>query len=641
MVAADPPATRARFQYKWRVALIVVIGLFLSVLDNTIISVALPNMRAAFGTDFETITWVATAYFLAQAAVIPVTGYLSDRWGMKPVFVSGLGIFLVGSLLCAAAPNEKFLIAARVVQGIGGGALMPTSFALAYRAFPRDEWGRATTIIGIPVLLAPVLGPVIGGFLTTAFQWRAIFAINLPIGLAGLMLAIWLLAPGGTPLESEEERHPFDVLGLVLSMSGFTILIYGLLQAGTHGWTSRTAVTALLIGLALILVLGIVEYNTRGPVLDVRLFRVPTFAMANGVLWLVAAGFYGTLFLIPFYFESIQGTSALTAGEIMIGQGLASAVGIAMAGELYNRVGPRVLVTTGVLCLSISMIGFTHLGLHTTGLSLQAWMVLRGLGFGLTSIPLQSLALSVVRNRDVARASSLVNVTRQVFSAAGLAGLTAFVAQNATHHASALTASLQAHRPVGAAQACVAAGATGLSTCIGHQAIVMGLNDAFTLVLLLTGCGVFLALILGHDPSLVALKTMTPERLAEIFPHLPKLELVEVTSRMQPRWFEAGETIVREGDLPEYFYILARGEVKVTALNGDGHERELRRMEPGEFFGEIGLLGNRPRTATVTASELSQLLLMDQATFVELVRGSVPTKDQLARVMGERLAVVP
>jgi DHA2 family multidrug resistance protein len=640
MVVADPPAERTRFEYKWRVALIVVIGLFLSVLDNTIVSVALPNMRKAFGTDFETITWVATSYFLAQAAVIPVTGYLSDRWGMKAVFVTGLGIFLAGSLLCAAAPNERFLIAARVVQGIGGGALMPTSFALAYRAFPRDEWGHATTIIGIPVLLAPVLGPVIGGYLTTDIQWRAIFAVNLPIGCVGFVLAVWLLAADRVT-ESEEGRHPFDLLGLVLSMSGFTILIYGLLQAGIHGWTSPSAVAALLLGVALILVLGAVEYRTPGPVLDVRLFRIGTFGMANALLWLVVAGFYGTLFLSPFYFESIQGTSALTAGEIMIGQGLASAVGIAVAGELYNKLGPRLLVTTGVLALAISMIGFTHLTLSTTGLSLQGWMALRGLGLGLTTIPLQNLALSVVRHRDVARASSLVNVMRQVFSAAGLAALTAYVAQNAAHHVSRITASLQAHRPSSAAQTCLAAGQATLTSCIGHQGLVMGLNDAFMLVLIVSSLGVLAALVLGHDPSLVALKTMTPDRLAEIFPHLPKLELIEVTSRMQPRWFEAGEVVVREGDAPEYFYILARGEVRVTALNGDGEERELRRMGPGDFFGEIGLLGNRPRTATVTASEASQLLLMDQATFVELVRGSAPTKDQLARVMGERLAVVP
>src|SRR5207302_638713 len=144
----------------------------------------------------------------------------------------------------------------------------------------------------------------------------------------------------------------------------------------------------------------------------VRLFRTRTFALANILLWVVVAAYYGTLFLIPFYFETVQGVSPLTAGEIMIGQGVAAAIAIAVAGELYNKLGPRILVTAGVVSLALSMVGFTHLGLHTTGLSLQPWMVLRGFGLGLTTIPLQNLALSVVRNRDVARASSLVNVTR-------------------------------------------------------------------------------------------------------------------------------------------------------------------------------------------------------------------------------------
>src|SRR5919205_1674943 len=159
MAVATVPERQSRLEYKWQAAIVVVIGLFLAVLDSTIVSVALPDMRRAFGTDFSSVTWVATAYFLAQAGVVPVTGYLCDRWGTKTVFVLELGIFLAGSLLCTIAPTQPLLIAARVVQGIGGGALMPTSFAIAYRAFPRDEWGRATTIIGIPVLCAPVLGP--------------------------------------------------------------------------------------------------------------------------------------------------------------------------------------------------------------------------------------------------------------------------------------------------------------------------------------------------------------------------------------------------------------------------------------------------------------------------------------------------
>ena len=178
-----------RLDYKWQVAIIGALGLFMAVLDNTIVSVALPQMQLAFKTDFSTITWVATGYFLAQAAVIPIAGYLSDKIGTKLVFMLSLGLFTLGSGLCAIAPTETLLILFRVIQGVGGGGLFPIVFALIYRAFPPTERGIASAIIGVPVLLAPAFGPTLGGYLTTTFSWNAIFLINLPHGEIALILA--------------------------------------------------------------------------------------------------------------------------------------------------------------------------------------------------------------------------------------------------------------------------------------------------------------------------------------------------------------------------------------------------------------------------------------------------------------------
>jgi EmrB/QacA subfamily drug resistance transporter len=403
-------------EYKWQAALIVALGLFLAVLDSTIVSVALSAMRQDFKTDFDTITWVVTAYFLAQAAVIPVTGYLSDRTGTRLVFVVAMGIFVIGSALCVFAPTKEALIAARAMQGIGGGALWPTAFAIAYRAFPRDEWGRATALIGVPVLLAPVLGPVVGGYLTTTFAWRAIFAINLPLGMAACILAAAILRgrvedepPGEEPAS---QAHAFDVLGFVLTMIGFTAVVYGLTQAGVYGWSDATADRALAAGAIALVVLVIVELLVANPVLDVRLFLNPTFARASAALWVVVGIFYGSLFLIPFFLERVEGLSPLTAGEILITQGVGAALGIALSGELYNKIGPRWLVTAGAGAIALSMIGFANLTVDTTGLSLQGWLILRGLGLGLTTQSLQNLALSVVSHRNLTRASSLVLLRR-------------------------------------------------------------------------------------------------------------------------------------------------------------------------------------------------------------------------------------
>jgi EmrB/QacA subfamily drug resistance transporter len=632
----------SRVAYKWQAAAIVVLGLFLSVLDSTIVSVALPATRAAFSTDFNTVTWVATSYFLAQAAIIPITGYVSDRAGTKVVFVSALAIFMVGSLLCVLAGNLSFLIAARVLQGLGGGALMPTSFAIAYRAFPRDEWGRATTIIGVPVLLAPAVGPVLGGVLTTDFDWRAIFTINLPVGGIGLLLAVLLLrsraADSAAGPQAAPSTGPFDGVGFVLSMVGFTVLVYGLTEAGLYGWGDPTGDRALLTGLMLVVLLIVVEWRSANPVLDVRFFLSGAFTRANLLLWVIVGCYYGTLFLIPFYFETVQGMSALTAGEIMIGQGVASAVGIAIAGELYNRVGPRILVGAGSIALALGMVGFTRLTLDTSGLSVQLWLALRGLGLGLTIIPLQNLAISVVRHREVAGATSLVNVLRQVFCAAGLAALVAITAQRATGHAGPIEAALRAGSPSVGVAHCVAGG-TNAATCVQHWSVVVGLNDTFVVVLVVCGLGAALGWFVGRDPTGVAMRIMGMERLAEVFPHLSRLELAEVLSRMRPLSVPADGVVVRQGDEPNDLYVVARGQMHVT-LAANGTETVIDRLGPGDFFGEVGLMAGVPRTASVIATSPAELLTMDRETFSELLAMSHPTATDLDRVMRGHLEAV-
>src|SRR5260221_4458481 len=231
-----------RMEYKWQAALVVAIGLFMAILDNTIVSVALPQMQAYFHNARETISWVATAYFLAQAAIIPITGYISDRIGTKTVFLTALALFTFGSGLCAVAPNEHLLIACRVLQGDGGGALSPMPLAIIFRVFPPAERGPASAALGVPVLLAPAFGPTIGGYLTTTFDWHAIFTINLPVGVIAFVLALFVLRGQGADRAITGEPAPdtgrLDAVGLVLAMIGFTLLGYGITQAGAQGWNA-------------------------------------------------------------------------------------------------------------------------------------------------------------------------------------------------------------------------------------------------------------------------------------------------------------------------------------------------------------------------------------------------------------------
>jgi EmrB/QacA subfamily drug resistance transporter len=437
-----------RLDYKWRAAIVVAVGLFMAVLDITIVSVALPQMQAYFHTDRDTITWVATAYLLAQAAVIPITGFVSDRVGTKLVFLTALALFTVGSGLCAIAPSEQWLIAFRVFQGIGGGALFPTAFAIVFRVFPPTERGAASALIGVPVLLAPAFGPTIGGFFTQTFDWRAIFLINLPVGVIAFIGSLVVLHGGEqeraeSGLSGTPASRRFDAVGLVLSMVGFTSLVYGISEAALSSWSDRKVVISLVVGGVLLVAFVINELLVSDPVMDIRLFRNYTFAAANVLTWVVSGFLFASLYLLPIFFQNIQAYSPLQSGEFVIVQGLGAAVATLIAGRLYNRAGPRTLVAIGFTLVTVGSYGLTQLDVNTSWQSLQIWLLVRGLGLGFTNIPLQTLAVSVVSNRAMARASSLINVTRQVFGAIGITVLTTIFVQQTKNYATTLASQVK------------------------------------------------------------------------------------------------------------------------------------------------------------------------------------------------------
>ncbi len=502
-----------RLSYRWQALLVLALGLLMAILDNTIVSVVLPQIAVAFHTDFQTITWVGTGYFLASAAVIPIVGYLSDRIGTKTIFVTTLALFTLGSGLCAFAPNEQFLIAFRVLQGIGGGAMLPVAMAIIFRLFGPTERAGAISLLLVPLLLGPAFGPTLGGYLATNFSWNAIFTINLPIGVVAFVLSLLVLRNNKAEHEANGEEQglakSFDFLGLVLSMVAFTALVYGISEAGSRGWGDSFVLTLLIVGSLLLIAFIIVELRVKDPVIDVRLFSNYTFTMANILQWATVAVLFGSLFILPLFFESVQGLSSLTTGEILISQGLAMAVGLAIGGKLYNRVGPRILAVAGLALAAISMLGFTRMDISTTGADLQVWLILRGLGLGLVAQPLQTLAVSVVSNKQMAKASSLISSTKVVFGAVGVAVLTTYLTQRGTVHAQEIAAGF-ATRPLGTVAAtCVqqaGQNAQLLKLCVTQHAVTMGLNDTFLFVLI--GCAIctLLAFFIGRDPAIEAAK---------------------------------------------------------------------------------------------------------------------------------------
>jgi len=397
------------------------------------------------------------------------------------------------------------LIAFRVFQGIGGGALIPVAMAMIFRLFDPTERAGAIALLMLPLLLGPAFGPTLGGYLATNYSWNAIFTINLPIGVVAFVLSLIVLRGKAAERAAFAEDEPemagqqrFDWLGLLLSMVGFTVLVYSITRAGTDGWGNATVITLLIAGGVLLAAFVLVEMLVKDPVINVRLFTNYTFSISNLLIWITTGVLFGNIFLLPLFFERVEGLSALTTGEIMISQGLAMAVGLALSGKLYNSAGPRILSIVGAVLVAVSMLGFLHLETNTTGASLQIWLILRGLGLGLVAQPLQTLAVSVVSKQQMAKASSLMSSTKTVFGAVGVAVLTSYLTQQATAHLKDATSTCITQASVHTPAA--------LQTCIVQQATTMGMNDAFFFALI--GCAIcaIAALFVGRDPALEAAK---------------------------------------------------------------------------------------------------------------------------------------
>jgi hypothetical protein len=343
-----------------------------------------------------------------------------------------------------------------------------------------------------------------------------------------LLLALLVLRGHKADLaESGGELHPaaarFDFLGLLLAMAGFTIAVYGITQAGPHGWNTTpfdhfslgglsidmSVVSYLALGGILLLAFVVTELIVKDPVMDVRLFLNYTFASANVLTWAVSGLLFGGLFLMPIFFEQVQGKSPLDTGVALISQGLAAAVATILTSRLYNRIGPRWLIAIGFVFITAGTYGFTQLSVDSSILSLQGWMVLRGLGLGFTNIPLQTLTLSGISNRAMARASSLANVTRQIFGAVGISALTSYLIQQTSGYFAGSTAAspIRAHLPPGSDAICLSTEAVakipGLAQ-ICNPLVTTAINDTFWVATIGTAICIALALLVGRDPSLVA-----------------------------------------------------------------------------------------------------------------------------------------
>ncbi len=401
-----------------KLALILLTGAMAVMFDTTIVNVAIDTLSRELNSSVSTTQWVISAYVLALAMVVPVSGWAMDRFGAKQVWMGALALFMVGSILSSLAWSIEVLIAARVLQGIGGGLMLPVLQTLLVNAAGKRNLGRMMALISLPALLGPILGPVLGGLILSQLSWHWIFWVNIPFCVVGLVLAWRHLAP-----TAPKKSSHLDVIGLALLSPGLVAMLYGLSQAGSNGGFDNSAVL-LPVAIGAVLLVGFVVHalNTkRPPLLDVRLFAVRSFTASNILLFLSGLSVYGAMLLLPLYEQQVRGQSALAAGLLLAPQGLGMLLTRGYAGKLTDRIGARPIVLVGFLLTIAGTLAYTQAGLDTNELLLGASLVIRGAGLGMVTIPIMAAAYLGLKPNDVPHASIATRITMQLGGAFGAA----------------------------------------------------------------------------------------------------------------------------------------------------------------------------------------------------------------------------
>jgi EmrB/QacA subfamily drug resistance transporter len=411
------------------VAGIVTMAAAMTVLDTTIVSVAIRTLGHDLKVSLDTIQWVSTAYTLALASVIPLAGWGSDRFGIKRVWIASLLLFILGSVLSGLAWSAASLIVFRVVQGIGGGILYPTGLTLLMQAAGPKRIGRVMAIISVPLMLGPILGPVLGGALVTGLSWRWIFYINVPVGAIALVLS-W----SGLASEAPRRAERLDVRGLVLLPPGLALFVYALSRLSASGGLGSPVVLACgLSGVVLLAAFAVHAMSAEHPLLDLRLLRKPAFMAASLINVVAGAAMIGSMLLLPLYYQAVRGASPLAAGLLVLPQGAGAALVQPISGILVDRGRAGLVVLTGLTVMALGYITFTQLGPGTSYILLCAALVVMGMGAGCTVGPVMAAGLAPLDRRAVPRASSTLNVSLRVGGAVGTALFAVVLQQDLTH----------------------------------------------------------------------------------------------------------------------------------------------------------------------------------------------------------------
>jgi EmrB/QacA subfamily drug resistance transporter len=409
---------RRQLDPKVSVSIVFVAAMFMSIMDGTIVNVALPSIGRQLNVPSTSIDAVVVAYLVSLAVVIPASGWLGDRWGTRRIFLLALVFFTVASALCGLAGDFTLLVFFRFLQGAAGGALAPVGTAMLYRTFPPAQRVRVSSILIIPTVIAPATGPVLGGFLVDQLSWRWVFFVNVPIGIATCLFGLLFL---------QEHREPqagrFDLPGFLLAGIGLALALYALSEGPTRGWNSPIVLGSAVGGLFLLAAFVLVELRIREPLLDLRLLDDRLFRATNLVSLFSSAGFLGVLFVAPLFLQEGLGASPLTSGLTTFPEALGVVFSTQIVARLYPKVGPRRLIVGGLIGVAIIMALLSLMGASTSLWLMRILMFLIGAGMAYSFLPVQAAAFATISPASTGRASAFYNAQRQLGAALGVAVL--------------------------------------------------------------------------------------------------------------------------------------------------------------------------------------------------------------------------
>lgn len=408
--------------YKWSALFVVVIGTFMVMLDSSIVNIALPKMMNVFGSDLEAAKWIITGYALAMGAVIPITGFLSDTFGIKKLFIVALGIFTLGSFLCGLAWSNNAMVVFRVIQAIGGGAIMPVGMSYIFQIFPVSERGKALGFWGIASMSAPAIGPTLGGYIIQYMDWRFIFYVNVPIGVVGIFLAGILLKT--TDLKPYKG---FDFIGFFSSIVGIVSILYVVGEGTSIDWGNIKFPLILALGCFSLLIFIVNELAHPEPLLDLRLFKNYDFTLSQVITSITMMAIMSGVYMLPLFLQSLRGYTAMQTGLILLPSALSSAFMMPISGTLFDKFGAKVVTVPGFIIIAITTYQMSKFSMDTTAATITWVSTIRGIGLGFSMMPVATAGMNAVPRHLAGRATALSSTVRSIVQAVTITFITSVI----------------------------------------------------------------------------------------------------------------------------------------------------------------------------------------------------------------------